>query len=87
MLAAFERHMPSTARWTTPAGGFFSWVTLPEGVDSAELATRAAQHGVGIVPGTLFYPDGRGTDGLRLSFSLVDETQIDDGIDRLASLL
>ena len=42
---------------------------------------------VGIVPGTLFFPDGRGTDTVRLSFSLVDEAQIDDGIERLGSLL
>ena len=39
------------------------------------------------MPGTLFFPDGRGTDTVRLSFSLVDETQIDDGIERLGSLL
>ena len=42
---------------------------------------------VGIVPGTLFFPDGRGADTVRLSFSLVDEAQIDDGIERLGSLL
>ena len=45
------------------------------------------ERGVGIVPGTLFFPDGRGADTVRLSFSLVDEAQIDDGIERLASLV
>ena len=29
MLAALERSMPESARWTTPHGGFFSWLTLP----------------------------------------------------------
>ena len=86
MLAALERWMPESARWTRPQGGFFSWLTLPDGVDSADLARRAVEHGVGIVPGTLFFPDGRGADTVRLSFSLVDEAQIDDGIERLASL-
>jgi DNA-binding transcriptional MocR family regulator len=38
------------------------------------------------VPGSLFFPDGRGTDSVRLSFSLVDEAQIDEGVERLASL-
>ena len=42
---------------------------------------------VGIVPGSLFFPDGRGTDQVRLSFSLVDEALIDDGIERLAALV
>jgi 2-aminoadipate transaminase len=87
MLAALERWMPEGAHWTRPQGGFFSWLTLPEGADSVELARRAAEQGVGIVPGTLFFPDGRGADTVRLSFSLVDEAQIDDGIERLGSLL
>ena len=87
LLAALDRSMPESARWTRPQGGFFSWLTLPDGVDSADLARRAVERGVGIVPGILFFPDGRGTDTVRLSFSLVDEAQIDDGIERLAALV
>ena len=70
-----------------PEGGFFSWLTLPGGADSVELARRAAEPGVGIVPGTLFFPDGRGADNVRLSFSMVDEAQIDEGVERLGALL
>jgi len=87
LLAALERDLPAGARWTTPRGGFFSWVTLPDGVDSTDLAARAAADGVGIVPGTLFFADGRGTDSVRLSFSMVDESQIDEGVARLAALM
>ncbi len=87
MLAALEREMPEGTHWTTPQGGFFSWLTLPPGVDSVDLARRAAEKLVGIVPGSLFYADGRGGDEVRLSFSMVDESQIDDGIARLAALL
>ncbi len=87
MLTALERWMPEGARWTQPGGGFFSWLTLPDGADSVELARRAAERGVGIVPGTLFFTDGRGADTVRLSFSMVGEAQIDEGIERLASLL
>ena len=85
-LAALERSLPEGAQWTRPEGGFFSWLTLP-GVDAVELAQRAVERSVAFVPGTLFYPDGRGGEALRLSFSLVDEEQIDDGIARLGSLL
>jgi 2-aminoadipate transaminase len=86
MLAALERAMPPDARWTTPGGGFFSWLTLP-GSDAALLVKRAAEAGVGIVPGSVFFPDGRGRDNVRLSFSLVDEAAIDTGISRLGELL
>jgi len=86
MLAALERVMPSDVRWTTPRGGFFSWLTLPTG-NAATLATGASAAGVGIVPGSLFYPDGRGGDNVRLSYSLVDESQIDTGVATLATLI
>jgi 2-aminoadipate transaminase len=86
MLAALERSMPQSAHWTIPQGGFFSWLTLP-GVDAVVLAGRAAEQGVAAVPGTLFFPDGRGADSLRLSFSLVADEKIDEGIARLGSLL
>jgi 2-aminoadipate transaminase len=86
MLAGLERSMPESARWTRPSGGFFSWLTL-RGSDTVELAARAVEHGVAAVPGTLFFPDGRGADSLRLSFSLVDEGKIDEGIARLGAIL
>ena len=70
-----------------PKGGFFSWLTLPDGGDAGELARQAVEHGVAIVPGSLFFPDERGGNNVRLSFSLVDEGKIDDGIERLASLV
>jgi 2-aminoadipate transaminase len=85
-LAALERCMLSDVRWTSPQGGFFTWLTLP-GRDAADLAKRAADRGVGIVPGLPFFPDGRGGDNVRLSFSMVDEAQIDDGVERLAALV
>jgi 2-aminoadipate transaminase len=86
MLAALEQWMSDDVSWTTPHGGFFSWLTLPSG-NAAALAAAAAAGGVGIVPGSLFYPDGRGGENVRLSFSLVDESQIDAGIATLAQLI
>jgi 2-aminoadipate transaminase len=79
--------MPPGVRWTRPRGGFFSWLTLADGGDSGDLARRAVESGVAIVPGWLFYPDGRGAENVRLSFSMVDESLIDDGIERLAGLV
>ena len=48
---------------------------------------RGAENGVAVTPGALFYPDGRGGENVRLSFSMVDESLIDEGVERLASLL
>jgi len=86
-LTALERSMPEDALWTYPRGGFFSWLTLPDGADADDVARRAVERAVAVVPGSLFFPDGRGGGDVRLSFSLVDEAAIDDGIERLAGLL
>jgi 2-aminoadipate transaminase len=85
LLAALEREMPAGVEWTRPRGGFFSWLTVPG--DAAALAERAVAEGVAVVPGALFYPDGRGERNLRLSFSGVADELIDVGIERLAALV
>ena len=85
LLAALERSMPAGVEWTQPSGGFFSWLTLP--VDGGELARRAVDEGVAIVPGAPFFPDGRGTTNVRLSFSNVGDELIDVGIERVAALV
>ena len=88
MLAALAAHMPIEVRWTRPEGGLFVWVTLPEGVDGAELLPRAvAEAGVAFVPGGAFHPDGDGANTIRLSFSLPSPEAIAEGVRRLAALL
>jgi 2-aminoadipate transaminase len=87
LLAALERSMPSQVAWTRPRGGFFCWLTLPSGTDAADLARRAAERGVAVVPGAPFFPDGRGAENVRLSFSRVEDELIDEGVERLAALI
>lgn len=86
MLAALEREMPEGSSWTKPNGGFFCWVTLPEGINAAELLPKCVDAGVQYIPGTSFYSDGRGERNLRLSFSALSEQDIDTGIARLAEI-
>ena len=88
MLAALEAHMPDGVTWTRPGGGLFVWVRLPDGVDAAALLERAIrEQGVAFVPGAAFFHDGRGRNTLRLSFSLADEAEIENGIARLAIMI
>lgn len=86
LLDALQRHLRPDATWTRPHGGFFSWLTLPETVDAAALSTRAREAGVAFVPGTLFFPDGRGHNAARLSFSKVADDLVEEGVRRLAVL-
>ena len=87
MLTALEEQFPSDARWTKPSGGFFVWVTLPDYFDTPALLAAAVDRKVAYVPGTGFYPDGRGRQQMRLCFSYPTEERIAEGIRRLGELL
>lgn len=87
LLDALESHMPKGVDWTTPQGGFFSWLRLPAGADGTDVARRAVEEGVAVVPGAPFYPGEGGARNVRLSFSRVDDGSIDEGIKRLAAVI
>ena len=87
MMTVLESSMPAEASWTRPRGGFFTWLTLPAGFNSIEFVKHAAEEGVAVVPGVPFFPDGRGADKVRLSFSRVRDELIPEGIERLAKLV
>jgi len=88
MLAALAREMPAGVTWTQPEGGLFVWVTLPEGIDGAELLALAiASERVAFVPGAAFFANDAKKNTIRLNFSSPNEEQINEGIHRLARLV
>ena len=88
LLAALARHMPKGVQWTKPEGGMFVWLTLPRGMDAADLLARAIEdHNLAFVPGRAFHADGSGENTLRLAFSCADDAMIEEGMARLGALL
>jgi 2-aminoadipate transaminase len=87
MLAALEEYFPDNARWTRPQGGMFLWVTLPEGIDAAELLSDALEYRIAFVPGAVFHPCGGGANTIRLNFSNATPECIEEGIRQLGKLL
>jgi 2-aminoadipate transaminase len=88
MLAALETHFPPSARWTKPQGGFYSWVTLPRGMDTEALLPRAIEEAsVAYAAGPAFYHNRTGQEHMRLCYSYVPEPRIEEGIRRLGRLL
>jgi 2-aminoadipate transaminase len=84
MLDSLAAHLPPGSEWTEPEGGFFVWVTLPEGVDTEDLLPDAAEEGITYLPGSHFYPGEGGERSLRLSFSHVSPEEMDRGVAALA---
>jgi 2-aminoadipate transaminase len=87
LLDSLEQLMPAGTTWTVPQGGFYSWVTLPEGLDSKAMLPRAVAALVAYVPGTGFFVDGQGRESLRLSYCYPDPDRIREGVRRLAGVV
>ena len=85
--AALRRWLPPGCTWTTPRGGFLTWLTLPEGVDSIAMRDAATAAGVAYVPGAPFYSGSGGRNELRLSFSHLGEEELDEAVSRLAGVI
>jgi 2-aminoadipate transaminase len=88
MLQALRNHFPAEAHWTKPEGGFYTWVTLPTHMDTEALLPHAIEKAsVAYVAGPAFYHDRTGNHHLRLCYSYVPETQIEEGVRRLGRLV
>jgi 2-aminoadipate transaminase len=91
MLAALTDLMPEGTTWTVPAGGFYVWATLPEGLDAGAMLPRAIGERVAYVPGAAFYAhdsaDPAARRSLRLSYCYPTPEQIREGVRRLAGVV
>ena len=89
MLGALTAMMPPGTTWTRPAGGFYVWTTLPEGLDAKVMQPRALTARVAYVPGIGFYAPGSllGRRELRLSYCFPEPSRIEEGVRRLAGVV
>jgi 2-aminoadipate transaminase len=86
MIESLEALLPQ-ATWTHPDGGFYVWVTLPEGVNTKAMLPRAVTERVAYVPGTAFFADGTGQRHVRLSYCFPDPDRIREGVRRFAAVV
>ncbi len=87
MGAALRAHLPAGVRLIEPAGGFFVWLTLPEGTDTTALRTTAQGRHVDFMPGPRFSSTGGLKNCLRLSFAYYDTPDLVRGVERLSDVL
>src|SRR5574339_1001356 len=87
MFEMMEELFPPEVTWSKPQGGMFLWGVLPEGMDSADVLTRAIDRKVAFVPGEAFHPKGGGKNTMRLNFSYSSPDTIREGITRLGTTL
>jgi len=87
MIAALEEQFGASAEFKRPKGGIFLWITLPDEVNTSELAVAAAAEGVAINPGADWSTDKKiGQHQLRLCFAHPSKETIRDGVAKLAEI-
>src|SRR2546429_2508708 len=84
LVAGLREHLPPGFQFDVPAGGFFIWMALPDGVGEAALREAAERRGVSFAPGSAFEPPP-GTRAVRLCFSLHPPDVLREAAERLGA--
>jgi DNA-binding transcriptional MocR family regulator len=83
-VESLNRRLGDEVVVTPPKGGHHAWVTFRRPLDDRHLLSEAVREGVTFTPGGAITVEGDGLTGLRISFPLLDEQRIDEGVRRLA---
>lgn len=85
-----KESLPDDVSWIVPDGGFYTWLTLPESIDTgphSECFRKAIEEKVLFVPGSLCYSPDRDestrSSSIRLAFGMIGDEPLQEGIRRL----
>jgi DNA-binding transcriptional MocR family regulator len=87
LMSALAQHFPAGLRWTTPQGGFCSWVALPPGTSTTDLYLAAVERGVAFAPGDVFFSGPAPRPYMRLAFATQPPEVIHESIQVLGEEL
>ncbi|MDR7099003.1 DNA-binding transcriptional MocR family regulator [Lysobacter niabensis] len=85
-IAAIAEAFPPGTRVTRPAGGYFLWLELPEGVDALRVQRRAASAGISLAPGPMFSASRGFGNCLRLNCGHPLDARIEAALGELGML-
>lgn len=86
LFTSLSSGMPAGTLIGRPEGGLSLWLTLPEGTEVSELYYRAVRRGVAFVAGEVFYASHPNSRTLRVSFGLIGDDVLEEGVSRLCSV-
>ena len=84
---ALRKNLPDSVSFVEPGGGFFTWLQLPQRVDTEKLLPEAHKHDVSFAPGSFFSPRRDLKNYLRLSFAYYEASELIEGAMRLAAVI
>lgn len=72
--------------WMSPSGGLNLWVKLPENINAEALLAKCLSESISIVPGSICDPLKQLQSWIRLSYSFMNEQQLQEGLRKLIKL-
>jgi DNA-binding transcriptional MocR family regulator len=84
LLESVRRRLGDEVNVLEPNGGHNLWLTFRRPIDERMLFAEALRNRVGFTPGRAVRPEQSSQSSLRLSFPLLDEERLDEGVRRLA---
>ena len=87
MMKPMEETFPKEAKFTHPDGGLFTWVELPEYIDTRKMALQCLEKKVAYVPGGSFFPNGGHENCFRMNYSCMPDEKIVEGGKAIAEVI
>jgi len=85
LCAAMREHLSEWVDWEAPVGGMFVWaVGRDPSLNTDALLEHAMAAGVCVAPSSVFDATGMNRRALRINFTRNDESQLTEGVRRLA---
>lgn len=82
-VSALRERCDSFVTFEVPRGGFFLWLRLRDGLEARALAKAAADVGVAVTPGQMYYAYEGGERNVRLVFSALPPEQLHEAVSLL----
>ncbi|TYQ14857.1 UNVERIFIED_CONTAM: 2-aminoadipate transaminase [Acetivibrio alkalicellulosi] len=85
LIAAMSNELPLSIKFNIPDGGLFTWLEMPDDMDSRVLLDICLKKGVAFVPGHSFYANTSIYNTFRINYSNMPEDRIVEGVKRIAT--
>lgn len=86
-VAIIEKYFPQETKITQPDGGIYLWIELPSFVNTSTLLEKAFEYDISYAPGEIFSSKSEYTNYIRLSYSSLWETKVENALIGLGKLL
>ena len=87
LVDALRKRLSGTVDFNVPPGGMALWARVAPDIDVEAWAARGLNYGVAFVSGRFYDFHGQDGQAMRLGFSPLEDTELDEAVRRMAAAL